>query len=67
MAHSQYPVINHDGKEYIFLLRMGVLTVAQWVKRLVLPELWHRSQVRLGFTPWAGNFHVQWVGTKKKL
>ena len=26
--------------------------LAQWVKDLVLPQLWHRSQLRLRFMAW---------------
>ena len=29
--------------------------MAQWVKDLVLPWLWLRSQLQLGFDPWPGN------------
>ena len=28
---------------------------------LALPQLWHRSQLQLGFNPWLRNFHVPWV------
>ena len=31
---------------------------AQWVKDAALTELWCRSQLRLGFDPWPGNFHM---------
>ena len=33
----------------------------QWVKDLVLPWLWHRSQLWLGFSLWPGNFHMLWL------
>ena len=33
----------------------------QQVKDLVLPQLWHRLQMQLGFDPWPGNFHMLWV------
>ena len=62
--------------------KRGVPTVAQWVNDLAclcggasvipawcsglkdpaLPPLW----LRLGFDPWLGNFHMQWVQLKKK-
>ena len=33
-------------------------TVAQGVKDPMLLQLWHRSQLRLRFSPWPGNFHM---------
>ena len=36
----------------------GVPTVAQWVKDVVLLQLWYRSQLQLGFDPWPVNFHM---------
>ena len=33
----------------------------QWVKDLVFPELWHKSQLWLGFDPCPRNFHMLWV------
>ena len=33
----------------------------KWVKDPELPQLWHRSQLRLRFDPWPRNFHVLWV------
>ena len=27
--------------------------MVQWVQDLVLPQLWHRSQMQLGFNPYA--------------
>ena len=39
-------------------LPLGVCTVAQSVKNLALPQLWHRSQLQLRFDPWPGNFHM---------
>ena len=42
--------------------------MAQWVKDLVLPQLWHRPQLWLWFDPWPGNFHMlQMQPEKKKL
>lgn len=29
--------------------------------RSVLLQLWCRSQLQLGFSPWAGNFQMLWV------
>ena len=40
--------------------------LAQWVKDLVLLQLWHRLKLWLGFYPWPGNFHMPWVQPKKK-
>ena len=34
---------------------------AQWVKDLVLLQLWHRLQLWLRFNPWPGNFSMLWV------
>ena len=44
--------------------------MVQWVKNLVLLQLWHRSQLWLRFDPWSRNFHMLWVWTfekKKKI
>ena len=38
---------------------------AQWVKALVLLQLWHRSLLWLGFDPWPRNFHMLWVQPKE--
>ena len=35
------------------------------LKDLALPQLWHRSQLWLGFSFWPGNFHMLWCGHKK--
>ena len=40
--------------------------LAQWVKDLGLPQLWHCPQLWLGFDSWLGNFHMLWVWLKKK-
>ena len=45
---------------------MGVLTVAQWVKDVVLLQLWSRLQLQLGFDPWPGNFISCRCSHKKK-
>lgn len=29
-------------------------------------QLWHGSQLWMGFDPWPGNSHMLWVQTKKK-
>ena len=42
----------------------GVPTVAQWIKDLVLPEVWSRSQLWL--YSWPRNFQMLQVMTKKK-
>ena len=36
----------------------------QWVKELVLSQLWHSLQLWLGFDPWPGNFHILRVWPK---
>ena len=40
--------------------------MAQWVKDLAFPQLWHRSQLWHGFDPRPGNFHMPCVQPKKK-
>ena len=39
---------------------------AKWVKDLVLPQLWHRLQLGLGFNPRPRNSHMLWVHHKQK-
>ena len=39
----------------------------QWVKDLVLLQLWQRSQLWLRSDPWPWNFHMPWCGQKKIL
>ena len=53
---------------WVFYLKnfLGVPFVAQWVKDLVLPQLWCRSQLWLEFSPWPRNFHMLPVWPKKK-
>ena len=46
--------------------QLGVPTVAQWIKDLMLPQRWHGSQLQLRFYPWPKNFHMLWVWLKKK-
>ena len=43
-----------------------VPAVAQWVKDLVLPQLWYRLQLQLGFNPLPGKFYMPQVQPKKK-
>ena len=38
---------------------------AQWVKDPLLPQLWPRLWLQLGFNPWPTNFHMLWVRPKK--
>ena len=45
---------------------IGVPAVVYQVKDTALLQLWCRSTLRLGFSPWPGNFHVLWVWLKKK-
>ena len=40
--------------------------MAQWVKGMVLEQLWHRLQLWLGFSSWTKNFHVLWVWPEKR-
>ena len=44
----------------------GVPTVVQWVKDLVLLQLWLRLQLQLGFDPWPRNFHMPLVQPRKR-
>ena len=39
---------------------------SQWVKDLVLPQLWHRLQLQLRFSPRPEYFHMSQVQPKKK-
>ena len=41
-------------------------SLVRWAKGLVLPQLWHRSQLQLGFDLWPRNFHMLWVPLKKE-
>ena len=34
------------------------------LKNLALPQLWHRLQLWLRYSPWPGNFHMPWVWPK---
>ena len=38
----------------------------QGIKELMLPQLWHRSQLQLGFIPPLGNFHMPMGAAKKE-
>ena len=40
--------------------------VAQWVQYPALSLQWLESLLWLGFDPWPGNFHVLWVGPKRR-
>ena len=42
-----------------------ILSLAQWIKDSVMPQLWHRWQFWLGFDPWPGNY-ICWPKKKKK-
>ena len=51
------------------------ITVEAWVESLLpeyglkdpeLLQLWHSSQLCLGFSPWPGNFHMPWMQPLKK-
>ena len=43
----------------------GVSGVVQWVEDPALPQLWHRLQLQLRFSPWRKNYHMLWIQTKK--
>jgi len=43
-----------------------VSLVVQQVKDPALPQLWSRLQLRLGFDPWPGNFHMLWAWPKQR-
>ena len=47
---------------------LGCRNKVQWVRDLTLPQLWHRSQLQLGFDPWPGWElpHAMGVAKKKK-
>ena len=38
----------------------------RWVKDPLVPQLWCRSQFRLGYDLWLRNFHMPWVWLKRK-
>ena len=42
-----------------------VPAVVQWIKDLVLSQLWHRLQLLLKCDLWPGSFHMPWVWPKK--
>ena len=44
----------------------GIPPAAWWIEALAFPQLWHRSQLRLGVDPWPGNFHKLWVWPKEE-
>ena len=44
----------------------SIPSLAQGVKDLALQQLWCRSQLRLGFDCWPGNFHMPWGEGAKK-
>ena len=45
----------------------SIPSLAQWVRDLVLPQLWHRLQLQVGFNPWSGNFDGMAIKNKKVL
>ena len=45
---------------------LGSLAQHSGVNDPELPQLWYRSQLWLGFDPWAGNFRMPQVQPKKK-
>lgn len=44
----------------------SISRAVQQVKDPVLPQLWHRSQLGLGFDPWSKNFHMLRERPEKK-
>ena len=40
--------------------------MAQQVKDLELPRLWHSSKLWLGFNPWSEKFHMPWMWPEKR-
>ena len=40
--------------------------LAEWVKDMVLPQLWRRSQLRLRFAPWPRISRCHWAAERKK-
>ena len=39
-------------------VRVRSLAQCSGLKDLLLLQLWHRSELRLGFSPWPGNLHM---------
>ena len=58
-------VMSSEGQnqqnEIKFIYILGVSTAAQQANGLAMSQLWRRSQLQLGFDPWAGNFHMLWA------
>ena len=48
-------------------MRVPSPTPHDGLKEPVLPQLWHRSQLWLRFTPWPRNYHMLLVSHKKKI
>ena len=66
MVLQRGPFANfHFGVSKFKIWPLEVPTVVQWVKDLVLLQLWHRLQLQLEFDPWPGNFHMLQVWPKK--
>ena len=66
LAISSIYNLSAQDDSFLKICLKGASTVPQWVKDLVLPELWRRLQLQLGFDPWPGHFHMPRVQTKKK-
>ena len=47
--------------------RVWSLALCGGLKDPVLPQLWHRLQLQIGFDPWPGNFHMPQVWPLKKI
>ena len=45
---------------------VSIPSLAQWVKVLVLPQLWLKSQLRLRYDPWPRNSICHGAAKKKK-
>ena len=54
-----------DDLAYLYGIACSIPGLTQWVKDLVLPQLWCRSQMWLRFYLWPGNFHLLRVWLKK--
>ena len=47
-------------------VHIGSLPWCRGLKDLALLQLWHGLHLRLGFSPWPGNFRMPWVQPLKK-
>ena len=65
--HARTVCLQTTGVPGFHKSELGVPTVAWQVKDQVLPQLWCRLKLQLGFCLWPGNFHLPWTRPKKKM